>query len=116
MSNRKVTLSGSVQWQHERLAAGCAVGYVKGVRAVINRLALNPRLTRPRSRADWKPTSGPHCCATRSSKASRSTFARTGVVAITGHVRSWAEIRQIERICWAGPAVTAGTHHLQIAN
>ena len=43
VSNRKVTLSGSVQWQHERLAAGRAVGYVKSVRAVINRLALNPR-------------------------------------------------------------------------
>ena len=114
VSNRKMTLSGSVQWQHERLAAGRAVGYVKSVRAVINQLALNPTSVASGLEADIRAA-----LLRNAQLEGKQIHVRTdleGVVAITGRVRSWAAIHQIERICWAGPGVTAVTHHLQIDN
>jgi len=38
-----VTLKGQVGWDHQRMAAGAAVGHLMGVRGVINSIVVMPK-------------------------------------------------------------------------
>lgn len=98
-----VTLTGTVEWQFEKMAAECAVRNLCGVKGVTNSIVVKPR-----ARAQDVKTRIEHAFK-RSAEidAGRITIdAHNGSVTLTGIVRSLTERAEAERVAWAAPGVT----------
>lgn len=108
-----VTLSGTATWNYERAAAERAVHYIKGVRAVINTIAIRPTAMV----GDIKSaiTAALVRNARVAGKHIEVSTNSAGVVTLEGTVGSWAERRQAEHASYAAPGVTDVVDHLRIA-
>lgn len=106
-----ITLSGTVGWNYQKTAAVRAVRDLAGVRGVTNDIVVQPQVkgvgVRDKIEAAFKRSAG--------IDARRiAVVAHDGTVILTGHVRSWAEREEAERVAWAAPGVTCVDDRLSV--
>lgn len=109
----RVTLTGEVQWNYQRVQAERAVARVTGVAAVENRLALTKRA----SAADTAERIKNALARNAALDAKHITVTTSdGAVTLTGTVRSWYERTAAENAAWASPHVTDVINQLTISD
>ena len=107
-----VTLSGSVQWHYQLLAAERAVQYLRGVRAVANTIAIQPTV----STENIKAAIGAALIRDARIESQHITVSAdsAGVVTLEGTVDSWPQRRQVETAAWSAAGATKVVDHLHI--
>jgi len=106
-----VTLTGEVDWDFQRRAAGRAVQYLRGVYSLDNRIALRPR-TPATDTAD-----GIKGAILRNAQLDADAIEVTVAgdkVTLSGTARSWAARRQADLIAWSSPHVTEVYNHIVV--
>lgn len=100
----RVTLTGVLDWQYQRLGAEAAARRLKGVRGIINDIQLRARVSPVDVRKHIED-------ALKRSAEVEANAVKVEVVGhavtLSGNVRAWGERRAIERAAWATPGVTS---------
>lgn len=98
-----VTLSGNIDWQYQKDLAASDAHKVRGVRGVTNLIAVKPHVqprdVQQRIESALKRTA-------ELEAANIKVAANSGVVTLSGHVKSWSERAVAERAAWSAPGVT----------
>jgi hyperosmotically inducible protein len=98
-----VTLSGTVNWQFEKLAAEECVHKLSGVVAVSNRINLTPRASQANIKTKIEAALKRH--AELEAKAIRVFVKNDDHVVLEGKVDSWDERRAAEDAAWSAGGV-----------
>ena len=112
VSNGRLTLNGTLDWQYQKEAAARAVRDLVGVKGVTNSITVKPHVQPGDVKAKIE------AAFTRSAEIDArrvSVSAQNGKVVLSGNVRSWAERQEAERAAWAAPGVTQVDDRLLVA-
>jgi VCBS repeat-containing protein len=111
VTDGRLTLAGTVEWQYQRDAAARAVRNLMGVKAITNDITVKPRVqstdVQDKIEAAFR----------RSAEVDARRIivtAADGTVTLSGNVRSWAEREEAERAAWAAPGVTQVEDHIAV--
>lgn len=111
VTNGWVTLTGKVDWDYQRLAAGRIVRDLTGVRAVTNNITVEPHV----SAADVSAKIEDALKRSAAVDARRiNVSAMDGTVILSGNVHSWFEKDQARRAAWSAPGVKQVNDRLAI--
>lgn len=99
----RVTLSGQVNWNYQRMAAEAEVRKLTGVKGVINEITLSPVVQVGDVKQRIQDALERHAEV----EAARISVEvkEPGTVRLEGHVDSWDERRAVERAVWSAPGV-----------
>lgn len=112
VENGWVTLSGEVDWPYQSEQAAHAVGSLRGVAGLINRLQIKARVA-PANVAEQIGAALKRHAAREAEHIRVSVDG--GTVTLSGHVGSASERRVAKVAAWSAPGVTQVIDHLQIA-
>jgi osmotically-inducible protein OsmY len=108
---RRVILSGRVTWDYQRRAAVRVVRSLRGITAVDNKISLDQPEPTQEAKAQVE------AALRRQAHLDANTIAvevSGGRLTLRGHVGSWAERRQAERVAWGAQGVTSMANHLLV--
>jgi VCBS repeat-containing protein len=111
VTDGRMTLAGTVEWQYQRDAAARAVRNLMGVKAITNNITVKARV----QSADVQDKI--EAAFRRSAEVDARRIivtAADGTVTLSGNVRSWAEREEAERAAWAAPGVTQVEDHIAV--
>jgi osmotically-inducible protein OsmY len=106
-----ITLTGTVEWMHQKAGAERAVKYLRGVRGVDNRITLKPKVS-PQD-VQKKITEALHRHADLDARRIH-VEAEGSKVILTGRVGSWIDKDEAQRAAWAAPGVFAVENRIEI--
>lgn len=112
VENGWVTLSGEVDWPYQSEQAAHAVGSLRGVAGLINRLRIKARV-QPANVAEQIGAALKRHAAREADHIQVSV--QGGTVTLSGHIGSASERRAVKGAAWSAPGVTQVIDHLQIA-
>jgi osmotically-inducible protein OsmY len=109
VSNGNVTLTGEVTWNYLRVEAERSVNHLLGVKSVVNRITIEPRVVAAKVEEEIT-----HALARHAALDARQIHVTTrGTKAIlTGNVHSLDEDRIAKGAAWSAPGVTDVEDHL----
>lgn len=111
VKGRDVVLTGEVDWEFQRRAARRAVKHIHGVRQVVNKLRLTPRVVADDTRTRIHEAFLRHA----EIDAARVELEVEGSrVILRGIVRSWAEKWAAESAAWSSPHVAEVDNQLMV--
>jgi osmotically-inducible protein OsmY len=106
-----ITLTGDLDWQHQKAEAGAAVQHLSGVTSVINDIRIRPGVSLP----EIKDKIDKALRRSAELDASRITIRTDGSeVVLGGKVHAWFERDIAERAAWAVPGVTEVSNQILI--
>ena len=108
-----VTLTGTVDWNFEKVAAANAVRGLQGVTGITNNIAIKPRPMISSLDVKKRIEDSLKRSAELEAKSIRVDV-EGGRVTLGGHVKAWSERRLVEDAAWATPGVTAVDDRLTI--
>ena len=108
-----VTISGTVEWDHQREAAAKAVRTLTGVQHVVNLVHVEPTLSIEAVESAIGAALVRNALLERRKIDVKS--GPGGNVVLTGTVQSWTERHEAERAAWSAPGVTSVTNDLRVA-
>nr|WIE91352.1 BON domain-containing protein [Mesorhizobium sp. WSM4875] len=106
-----LTLEGDAEWQYQRNQAEVAMRKLHGVKGVINRVVLKPRVAPVEIKTKIENA------FRRSAEVDAqhiSVTADGGEVSLSGTVSSWSEKQEAERTAWRAPGVVRVHNHINI--
>lgn len=107
-----VTLQGTVEWQYQKKEAEQGLLRLIGVKSILNRITLNPKVSAPGVKGRIED-------ALKRNAVIDATHIKVetsdGTVTLRGSVRSWVAWAQAEYIAWAAPGVSKVENHLRIS-
>ena len=107
-----VTLTGDVDWNHQKAEAERVVHKLSGVTGIRNAIIVTPRP----SASDMRERIRKALERDAAVEASRITIVTVGSkVVLTGTVHGYAEREAIERAIWSAPGVTGIEDHITLA-
>ena len=110
VSDGWVKLDGTVDTQHQKLAAERVIRTLTGVKSVTNLITVTPIGATGRYRHQDRERLSAQRGARRAGRSkSRLTAAR---VVLRGNVRAWDERETAERAAWAAPGVAEVDNHI----
>lgn len=113
VENGWVTLSGEVDWPYQSELAARAVGTLRGVGGLINRLKIKDRLAPADVARQIEAALERH--AEREARHIKVAV-HGSTVTLSGHVDSASERRAAKGAAWSAPGVTEVVDHLQLAS
>ncbi len=113
VKNGIVTLTGEVEWQHQRANIEQNVAHVSGVANVISLITIKPRLSASEVKKQIREVLEHHADV-EASKV--SVEALDGKVTLSGTVDSLAEMDRIENAVWAVPGVSKLVNDLYVTS
>jgi osmotically-inducible protein OsmY len=106
-----VTLTGTVVWPYQRMAAEAAVEDLYGVKGVNNSIGVYPPATADELEETIEATLA---CPAEIDARDVHVEARGGTVILTGRVHSLFERDEVERVAWSAPGVRNVEDRLQV--
>lgn len=106
-----LTLEGEAEWQYQRNQAEVAARKLHGVKGVINRVVLKPRVAPVEIKTKIENA------FKRSAEVDAQNIDVTadgGEVSLAGTVSSWSEKQEAERTAWRAPGVVKVYNHINI--
>ncbi|MBP2227972.1 osmotically-inducible protein OsmY [Azospirillum agricola] len=107
-----ITLTGEVEWQFQKTAAGESLHRLDHVKGVANQIAVKPQANAADIRHRIQEA------LKRSAQIDADTITvmvRDGQVTLNGRVRAWHERQIAERAAWSAPGVKAVDDRLAIS-